>query len=285
MKKLKIVAIATTAILMVQCQDENTADIQPTEETSIENQEANLDLPVVNFTPVSNEVSPEIVKGLQNMGYDTVLDKIENLGNHYLVGGDMIVDKESILEAAHTDPKGKQRRFNSIMRCSEARDVTVRNLIPSINTQVRNALNDWNRIRGSFLRLRLVNGGNADMTIMRVKGVAGAADRPRNGKPGRTVYFDPDFYKGIPRRGERMRFVIRHEIGHNLGFLHTNEIDNQEKGQHIPGTPNRDRNSIMNSAGNLPFNPAVWPFNNFTEADKRALRKMYGGNAQNNICF
>ncbi|HEU0112221.1 MAG TPA: M57 family metalloprotease [Flavisolibacter sp.] len=58
-------------------------------------------------------------------------------------------------------------------------------------------------------------------------------------------------------------FAITHELGHTIGFTHTN----QTYGSLIPGTPETDPNSVMNST--------VLPWNGFTSYDVIAVRTIY----------
>ena len=58
-------------------------------------------------------------------------------------------------------------------------------------------------------------------------------------------------------------FALTHELGHTIGFTHTN----QTFGNLIPGTPESDPNSVMNST--------VLPWNGFTGYDLLAVRTIY----------
>ncbi|MCD9015613.1 carbohydrate-binding protein [Fulvivirgaceae bacterium QH1ED-6-2] len=58
-------------------------------------------------------------------------------------------------------------------------------------------------------------------------------------------------------------FAMAHEMGHNIGFWHTD----QTTGTIVPGTPATDPNSVMNSF--------VLPWNGFTNYDLVAVRYMY----------
>ncbi len=58
-------------------------------------------------------------------------------------------------------------------------------------------------------------------------------------------------------------FAMAHEMGHNIGFWHTD----QTTGTLIPGTPVTDANSVMNSF--------VLPWNGFTNYDIIAVRYLY----------
>lgn len=58
-------------------------------------------------------------------------------------------------------------------------------------------------------------------------------------------------------------FALTHELGHNLGLTHTD----QSYGTLIPGTPDVDANSVMNSV--------CLPWNGFTFYDVTAIKTLY----------
>lgn len=69
-------------------------------------------------------------------------------------------------------------------------------------------------------------------------------------------------YYGTLSASERL-FALTHELGHTLGFTHTNGT----YGTLVNGTPETDPNSVMNSF--------VLPWNNFTPYDLLAVRTVY----------
>ncbi len=266
MKSLKILAVLLTAMLLVQCQDESIEDAQQGKEI----------------------IPEEIMKGLDNMGIDTKNFEVLKKKDGYLVEGDIIVNTETILDAAKTTT-AKHTRVRTIVRCGYAKDIKVYNDIPEINVQVRNAMNDWTRVSGSFLRFRFVNSREAsDIAIFRDPGNFGAGTFPRpNGLPGDIILIDPSKYNVISNPGKRgriIRFVIRHEIGHNVGFAHTNK--NEGGTAFIPGSPNRDANSAMNAQRlDSQGTPRGFQQGNLSQGDIKALRKMYGPGYAQNLCF
>ncbi|KAA1247937.1 M57 family metalloprotease [Aquimarina sp. RZ0] len=261
MKYLKISAVFVAAVLMTQCQNEGIEEPQT----------------------INASIPDDIMKGLHNMGFDTNNFPVFQKEDGYLVEGDIKVSTETILAASNDKTTTKQTRVNTILKCSEARDITVRNFdIPEIDTQLRNAINDWNNVNGSFLKFRLVN-GNEDITIRFDRGNFGEGEFPAsNGKPGSEANFDHTLYDEIEDRNKRnkiIRWVLRHELGHNIGFAHTN-LD-ETGAQQISGTPNRDSNSAMNRQS-LPVE--TFQSVNLSNGEKKALRKLYGGKPEDNIC-
>ncbi|KAA1243513.1 M57 family metalloprotease [Aquimarina sp. RZ0] len=269
MKHLKILTVFAAALLMVQCQDDNDS--------------------IEDTQPIQAAIPEEIIKGLNTMGFNTIdypVIKDEDKDS-YIVEGDMRIATETIMEAS-SDDQGimKQRRHNVLVRCSRVRDVKVfisrsDGQTLAIAPQIRAAMNDWNQVNGSFARFREVNSlSDSDIQIAFTDNdnEPGIADLPRNGEAGPAIQINGPLFDGVPRRNERLRFVIRHELGHAIGFQHTNT----NEGLQIPGTPNRDSGSTMNRQA---FPVSNFQFNNLTNADKDALRRLYGGSAADNICF
>jgi predicted Zn-dependent protease len=81
-----------------------------------------------------------------------------------------------------------------------------------------------------------------------------------NGRPGVSVEINA-YYNTLA--ANQKLFAITHELGHTIGFHHTN----QTSGIYISGTPQTDANSVMNSF--------VLPWNGFTAGDVRATQILY----------
>lgn len=63
-------------------------------------------------------------------------------------------------------------------------------------------------------------------------------------------------------------FLLAHEVGHNLGFRHTN-VTNNPNAILIPGTTSNDPNSVMNS------NTCGLFWNGFSEKDRYAIKELW----------
>ncbi|NBP69359.1 MAG: hypothetical protein EBR30_15500 [Cytophagia bacterium] len=84
-----------------------------------------------------------------------------------------------------------------------------------------------------------------------------------DGKPGNKIYINTD-YNYLPTANKRLAMV--HEMGHTIGFQHTNVIGGDV---FIPGTPSVDNLSVMNS---IIFNN--WN-QQFTSGDVTAIETFY----------
>ncbi len=279
MKILKLFVAISISILAIQCNKEND-DINSDETSNVEVSELNSSIP------------KEVLTKLKGAGFDTNQEIIKS-DDGYVVEGDMIItesyldeiDSDSLALGDNNIAKQAYARGH-LVRCSRVRDITVKNNLRDFDGPIRAALNDWNRVNGSFLRFRLVSRGRVDVNINRKRGQIGIAALPSGGKPGRFIDLDPALLRRSVNRNQlnaTVRFIIRHELGHIIGFAHTN-IDDSVPKVTVPGTPRADNKSIMNGAGSLANIVRVRNLS-FSGNDKKALRKLYGGSARNNVCF
>lgn len=148
-------------------------------------------------------------------------------------------------------------------------NVKVRNSVSnsSWSNALVSAINNWNASNVSSvskLRFTFVSSGQ-DITVTDLSNeasgwVARAYLPSSNGRPGATVEINR-YHDGL---GQSTKvFALTHELGHNIGLLHTN----QNQGVFIQGTPASDPNSVMNSF--------VLPWNGFTSGDVTAIRILY----------
>jgi hypothetical protein len=192
----------------------------------------------------------------------------------FTVADDMVVSKASLDEylatgSAAPDGRTEQRSHNILL--SDAYATNFKYYIqPSLTTGWRDAviqaIAQWNNVGGSKLRLVQVS-TQAESNINVFMGAYDAANwvaratlPSGNGKG--TLEINPRF--NDMASGQKL-FAMAHEMGHNIGFWHTD----QTTGNLIPGTPVTDPNSVMNSY--------VLPWNGFTNYDLVAVRYLYPG--------
>lgn len=142
------------------------------------------------------------------------------------------------------------------------------------NSAVLGAVMNWNNMEDhSYMVLNmslLASSAGGDVRIFMgyedADWVARAYLPASDGKAGRSIEINSK-YNYLPA-SEKL-FAITHEIGHTIGFNHTDE----NKGSFIKGTipffdsPLVDPESVMNST--------ILPWNKFTDGDVRATKNLY----------
>lgn len=125
------------------------------------------------------------------------------------------------------------------------------------------SIQNWNNA-GSLIRLTRISTNTAHIKVTAnysVSSMIASANYPSsNGYPGRGITINT--YKNSLEEAKKI-FAITHEIGHTLGFTHTDGT----YGNLINGTPLKDPNSIMNSIC------LYW--NAFTGYDLLAFKTVY----------
>jgi hypothetical protein len=226
-----------------------------------------------------------LVAKLISMGFRA--DMIEDKGDYYLVEGDISISKKEL-----SLQKPTQAMTQYLVSDSKIINVIVKadNSIPSSGVdnwryEIQQAINDWNSINGSKITMSYnESASNPDITIMSDNGslndnVIAASEFPSSsGNPGWRIRINLDFLSNMTVSLSTKQYNIVHELGHCIGFRHTNWVSRgEENAVTVPGTPGDDPNSVMNGG------TALYSWNGFSNYDISAAIALYTDGYWQNI--
>lgn len=248
---------------------------------------------------------------IQELGFSTrhVVDR----GRYYVVEGDIAIDKEHLHDAleaasrpkpvmkgaalekgwrpwgpaepprsrASRSPVGPRFQYRATTLVDQSRvrnirvDLSALASEPAWQNAARQAMTEWNAIVGAAINF--TEGAPGDIVIQFEDfgntQYAALAALPRhgvNGGPGPLIRINTQF---IWLNNSVKLTLLAHELGHTIGFRHTNWQEAGEDpgiaGAHgIYGTPQVDPNSVMNHT--------VGSWSGFSSYDERAAITLYG---------
>jgi hypothetical protein len=270
-----LAACLSAGALFVSCQKEQTSASQQTDQ---------------------NGVSQTALSQISARGFSTA--GVRKVEGGYLVEGDILLEEQDLMSSSTTPnlriAETEQYRTNNLVK-SLPRTVTVlvSNLPGAFVQGADEAISRYNALNLSIKFQRITSGRKADITIEGFyQGPSGgfitlgsAGFPTKSGDPYRKISMNthPQAYGSNPDV-LYVASVIQHEMGHCIGFRHTDYMDrsfscgaagagNEGAGSigavHIPGTPTGpDQASWMlacSNGGNRTFNAN----------DKVALNYLY----------
>lgn len=248
MKKIQLLALcAVTAGLVTSCQKDELAD--------------------VNQAPSSTDLSKAHIELLNKAvvnPYNAEYITVSHLGKESykaIKAGDIVLPltnlENELYSLAQSEEGQKQYRTNNLV--SRGKTISVIGytgsccaLTSKMKTGLQWAVDNYNRINTSLtFTLTFSASTNADMVIYNAgtSDAGGEAEFPSGGNPGKFI----KIFGGMDNYNNNVNeHVITHEMGHALGFRHTDyalrRCDNINEGTagsigalHIPGTPTANR--------------------------------------------
>jgi len=199
--------------------------------------------------PAAEDLQPQQDKVLDYIKALGATDAmIEDKGDKYVVGGDIVFPKNMEVPAMTGDPATEQYYSGSLVGVARSRDIrlfvdasmiSAPNMLPEINS----AIAQWNAVPGSRVRWRIVSAAPYDVRIVNSNlgaGICGQGQFPSGGNPGSMIWINKGYIAGNSF-AQRAR-TICHEMGHNISLWHTN----QSGGVAVPGVGGSDAASLMN---------------------------------------
>ncbi len=237
-----------------------------------------------NDSPIESSIqapAEDLAAMVEALGFRS--DMVQDFGSYVLIEGDIHMTWDELRRAQprSTDPRGPrfQYRTHNLVGSPKVNTITVdvSGLAsqPGWQTAAREALTHWSGIANSYVRM--VEAGPADITVSTTctsSNVAAFASFPSGGNPGSTVFVNTCF-GWTTSHAQRVHNMV-HELGHTLGFRHSNYVQMGESAgtdgaNHIPGTPTSGNasGSVMNGG------TALNNWAGFSAADRTAAATVY----------
>lgn len=196
--------------------------------------------------PEQDGVPQEVLSRLNEMYFDT--DGVERVSNGYLVEGDIVITDEALeyMYKRFQNRVASEEQFHTYNLVTTPRVITVsgNNLPTSISNGLDMAIANYNNENLSLTMSRVSSGGDivVDWDPSGNGGVAGFPTSAGDPFNSITIFGLTTFSQDV------IEHVVTHELGHAIGFRHTNwfrrncsgpkkERRDPEGAVGIPGTP------------------------------------------------
>ena len=253
-KNLTLAIVLGFGITVVSCSKDATTTVDEEQDTAIGiDQDVLAKAQSLHFNTFD----------MQETSFEKPNGKIEE---GYLLEGDIFMTRDQLMNMQGGDTPSKQYSTNNLV--SQGTTINILGYTPNnssqaltskMQTALQWAVNNYNRlnINISFSLTYGTNWQAADMVVYRTANgqAGGVAGFPSNGNPNKFI----QIFSGMDNYDTNTNeHVITHEIGHSVGFRHTDWFSRQSCGQNsnegtagvganrIPGTPSGfDSTSIM----------------------------------------
>lgn len=250
-------------------------------------------------TDISTEIIPqEVIDQLTHMGFNP--DGIERIEEGYRIERDIIITEE-FLQAnpdRHFVPTMEQYSTDNLVSTGGNRTITIyaptgrKGYSAGMLAGLDLAIARYNAENLEISFQRVSSSGAADITMTRLskrderRGVLGSAGFPTNGgDPYGQIKMSGILESSYGLSTEGIATIIAHEMGHCIGFRHTdyfdrsiscggsssNEGDGGVGANHIPGTPT----GASNNAGSWMLSCTDGSDRPFNNDDETALDYLY----------
>jgi hypothetical protein len=169
--------------------------------------------------------SKEVLNYIKNLGFSS--SKIIDNGKEFIVEGDISFAKDMKVPKTSKSSKINQNYCGSIVDFAHRKNIKVfiDQSMSSRASEISSAINLWNDA-GAEIHFDLVTSGTYDILIINDDNVTtyGLGTLPINGLPGSKVRVN--LIATNRDCGSYYQFVcvIAHELGHNIGFAHTDDM-------------------------------------------------------------